>query len=230
MLRGTFHVDTREFSAALREYKKVSRSTLADILNRKACFVLRKAIELTPKAIRSVIENIFNVIGSRLSRSKATGKFKKAGNLYGKSHLAIDIVQAKRFRKGQPPLTQKEASAEGRKLIANRLRGIGSLRAGWSRSYRTFLSATKEAGAALGLPRVKRPGQAKIARPTTDPEAIFEYDLVTATHHAGGSSGPKEIDPRVASALQEAINIETAGMKEEIARRLGEAARPFNAR
>lgn len=227
---ATLIIDTSQLSAALREYKKVSRSTLADILNRKACFILRKAIALTPRASRAAISLIFNVVGSRLSRSKSTGKFKKAGNLYGKSRLAIDIVQAKRFQKGEPPLTQTEASAEGRRLIANRLRGIGSLAAGWSRSYRTFLNATREAGATLGLPRVRRPGQARIARPTTDPEAVFEYDLVTTVHHAGGSSGPREIDPRVASALQEAINIETAGMNEEIARRLQEAARPFNAR
>jgi hypothetical protein len=229
---SSLQIDTRELSAALRQYKELSHSSLPQIINRKVLFILRRALARTPVADRGKIEAEFAVQGARIGIDKKTGRYKKRGNIYadsGASNLAERIIQARRIRAGQQPLSQGELRIAARKLVANRLRAVHALQAGWSRVIRQFAAAVRDGAAALGLPRVKHPGQGTLARNGPNPEATFEYDMVTTRHLAGGFSGQAQIDPRVAAALEQAISEETASLQEEIARRLQEHANKFNA-
>lgn len=211
-------LDMTAFDAALRKYVAESPSDLEDIVNTKLLYVARGALERTPKADRSSIEQALEVVGYKASVSKKTGNFKRRGAILGSGSLLYRLVNARRRRAGEKGLKGKEMAAAARKLLGARLRAIGSLKAGWIRPIQILAARVKESmGSTGGLPRVKGRGTATPANASWNPIAEMTYEV---TERKGG--GGDQIDPRVEAALQQSFDAEARSMEEYISRKVQE--------
>jgi len=213
------HIDASEWRSALRQYLGLTDKTLPEVLNTKMFFILKRARELTPKATAEVIESALGVSGVETRVSRKTGKVRvKRYILVTQAPRAALIVQARRRDKGLPGLYGAKMAKAVRSLINRRKAAIGSLRAGWRKALRAFGLAAKQIAPA-GDPRVRHPGEARIARQSYVPEAIAYYDL-----QARG-----RIDPRVESALASAMRDELASTREYVRKKMQEIADRYNA-
>lgn len=219
-----FDVDMREFNAALRSYATASTKELSDIINQKMFFITRGAHRLTPKVDRAKVEAELGVIAYRVSRSKKTGQFKKRNAIIGGTRLIYAIVNARRRRAGQPGLQKQEMKKAARNLLANRFRGIGTLKAGWVSAIRTFAKAAKMPISIGGVP-VKGKAQSVVAKPSFNPKAEVTYNVTSFdTNHK------PYIDQRTVSALAQAFRDEAASMAQYVASKMQKLTNKYNAK
>lgn len=205
----------RKFNRGLREYAKVSSSSLPKIINRRMVFVAKRAYEGTPKASRSKIESELGVVAYRVIKSRKTGQLKK-GTFVVQGTRGENIIQGLRVKRGEKPLTQKEVRKEARKLIGSRLRAVGALRHGWSDGIRPFQRAS---GYFVNIERGRIRTKSK-GYPATpgrfNPRAKLIYRI---TINRGGK---RIIHPQVARATAMAFRAETRSMGKEVSRRLSQ--------
>jgi len=205
----------RKFTAGMKRYALVSSRSIPEILNKKMLFVVKKAHDKTPLMERSKLEQELGIIAYRIIRSKKTGLLRR-GTFQVRGSRALNIIQGMRYRRGEAPLTQKEAKKEARKMIRSRIRGIGALRYGWYHGSRPFQKAVNSyvkmerstvKARSMGFP-------ATFGRP--NPKAKFAYRLTV------NRGGRRVIDSRVSRAAAFAFRDETREMGKEIAKRLSE--------
>jgi hypothetical protein len=104
-------IDTKEFNSALRDYIKVSRRSIAEIVNKRAVNIAFKAIRHTPKALKSKINR----------------ELKAKSKLNPKAPLGAILVN-----KGRKPGLYGEAmTSEIEALKQRRARTIGFIKSGW---------------------------------------------------------------------------------------------------
>ncbi len=213
----TLHIDQSEFQRTLIEYMGRTKRTIAEVINRKAFDIVLAAFQATPRADRGAV---MAAIGASLVSERVNRKGKTVRRYaYGPDRNLINLVQANRASRGQPPLTQAEALAKGK----GRLRAVGSLAAGW-------LIPMRKLAASFGLrstetgPRVKQKGGATPAKSGWDPVAEWTYTL-TENKPSG-----QQIDPRVVTALQAGFDFATKDMQVYLARKMQEDADRHNAK
>ena len=216
-LQPTIRINTDEFIRNLRTYVTLRiKESLDQIINRKMLFVIRRTRALTPKADRSKISAELGATSTQRV-SKKSGKLKWR-NKYAPTSLAVGLVQWKRHKAGEPPLTQAEAKAKAAKLIGSRLKAVGSLKAGWVKALNMFAKALGSGGDAPDA-RVRAKGSAMTAKPSWNPTASAEYDLAIV----GAGSNQLHIDSRVSAAAAQAFEEETRSMEDYISKKLREA-------
>ena len=224
----SMRVDMREFQAALRDYIRVSKRTLSDILNRKLFSILLKAYTYTPKATREQIEADLNVVAYRVSRSRKTGKMKRRNAIFGTATLVYRIINAARGRAKKKGFYGAQMAKAARKLIGRRLSGIGALRMGWVGAIKKMENIVKQTAAIVQGPRVRQRGTAMPAREGWSPKALASYNLNVRKGPKGART--PQIDKRVELALSRAFAYETQSMREYIARKMQPVTNRFNAR
>lgn len=202
------HIDTTDFDRTLRKYLTVSTRSLTEALNDKMFFILDRAQKETPLGDRAKIEAELGA--TTTERIGKTGKVRRKIS-YRPTKLVYKLVNRK-----TPGLTQTETAEAAKKLIAARLRAVGSLRAGWSAALRKFGMVTGRFGGQAGLPRVKRGSEARPATDGLKAQAEAVYNLLQRGE--GGSLG---IDPRVAVALEKSFASEAQSMEGYLERKLG---------
>lgn len=209
----TVTVEIAAFNAQLREYVRRTQHTLAYAINKKMLFILRRARELTPVANRPQIQQVFNVTQTERI-GKKTGKLRRTTDYTGLNSSAYALLFWKRKQKGLSPfqLPAAEREAAAKKLVAGRLRAIGSLKSGWNAALMGFSRAARFPAKTEG-PRVKQRGSARIAQEGWNPEAVATYSVTEQK-----DTGEKLIDPRVETAVAQAFREETASMKEYLDR------------
>ena len=104
-------IDDREFQAALRDYMKVSRRTLAEIVNKRAVNIAFKSIRYTPKAKKS-----------RINRD-----LKQKSRIAPKAPIAAILVNSKR----KPGLYGQDMVDAVEDLKVKRARTLGFIKSGW---------------------------------------------------------------------------------------------------
>lgn len=104
-------VDTREFKAALREYIKVSRRTLPEIVNKRAVNIAFKAIRYTPKARKSRINK----------------DLKQKSRTNPNAPLSAILVNAGR----KPGLYGEDMKQAVEELRERRHKSLGFIKSGW---------------------------------------------------------------------------------------------------
>lgn len=227
--RVTFRINTREFDEALERYMEVTRRSLADVLNKKALYIARGALRLTPMTEAGAIRSSLGQIIRR--KNSITIKPVKAGAVYSnldrrqsEAPLAALIINARRGRNNIPGLYGPEMEAAIRQLIGARNRSRAFLKSGWIPAIRDLSPLVKDSfgmQGANGQPvQVGKPhGKAIPAHPGLVVKAIIEntasekHETHEALHKYGGP------------ALQQAFNDEAASMQSEVNKRLYEAAR-----
>ncbi len=227
----TFKIDSTEFQRTIREYARVSSHTPAEICNKKAYYIARKAIWFTHKAnfgqMADELGQFLRVITSK-SRfgtltSRGQGQHNSA-DLHPAPLLAL-IINKRRGDKGLPGLYGKAMRDEFRKVFGARARSIGFIKSGWIAAREAF---KKWGGGNKGLPPserdVKQVGQPK-GGATIAKEGIWKCEAIlwngaNAKHDQHGDSIYEYGMP----GLEKAVQDETQSMAEEIERRLREAA------
>lgn len=213
----TLHIDQTEFQRTLIEYMGRTKRTVAEVINRKAFEIVLEAFRATPRADRGAVTA---ALGATLVSERINKKGKTVRRYdYSDTRRIVNLVQANRYSKGLPPLTQSEALAKGK----GRIRSIGSLASGWLLPMRRLAASFGLRSSEVG-PRVKQKGGATAAKAGWDPVAEFTYTL-TENKPAG-----QQIDPRVVTALQAGFDFATRDMKEYLARKMQEDADRHNSR
>ena len=219
----TITIDTREFDRALRLYYEVSKSTMAEIINRKAFFIALRTMAKTPVMSRS-----------QFSRSMATTVWAQRATGPGGMVKRIYALAQKAVAGGAYGGRMK---LEAREFARSRIRSRGYLKGGWlpalavlSKTYQKGADYFKQLGA---LKRAKidsyvdrarvesgrvnpAHGYGRAAKP--GPSIVAEI----ANHIAGRLKGVMAagVRAKAQAALQDAFNAETASMIKEAERRL----------
>lgn len=232
----TFRVRSEEFTRTLNQYAGLTKKTPAEICNKKAYFILRRAIWYTHKAsIESMREKLgeskameLHLIksGKRFSRSKKNIKsFFDRGEAKTSAPLLALIVN-KRRGKGRG-LYGAAMLAELRKVWNARARSIAFIKSGWITARDIFKAfggggrglPTSE-GTAVGGPKVigVPKGGGTLASVVWRAKAVFWNSASAKRDHKQALY--KYGEP----ALQRAFDEETADTMQEVERRLKEQA------
>jgi hypothetical protein len=224
----TLTIDTRPMQEALGQYfvQRVHKS-VASVINRKLFFIAKRAYSDTPVANRSHIQHTFNVTQRErtVKSGKHAGKIRRVTNYQGLNQSAFAILNWSRKRKKLPPVHGRDALKAAKKMIAGRLRAIGSLKSGWIGGIVKLQRRLGESFTPELRTRIKQVGDAKPAREGQNPVSEIAYRLAIRK----GSKSP-EIDPRVHAALQKAFNDEAADTSRFLAEEIQKEADRVNAK
>lgn len=230
MLDVHIKVDHREFDRVFAEYLKLSKKDLRDIVNKKAYFIARNAVMLTPI----------------VDKDKITRELMASSNLYPKAPLAAIIAnkQYNRIRvskKTGKRLTDKAALYGDKmkqaitKLINKRKRSVNYLRSGWIAAIKAIepFQKTKSGpyykrGNTFGKPMGGAKGALDGGLWTC--VASIWNSVINMQHkdniaHKGSTQKIQQI---LTIGMQKAINKETASMRGEVEKRLQARADKVN--
>lgn len=214
-MNPTLTFNKSEWNRGLLGYKRATRRTLPEILNSKLFFIAKAAMVYTPRADRTRIERELGA-EARTRVSKKTGKTKRSYRVKPVS-VAYAIIASARKKRGEPPIPYADRKKEARKLIAGRLKAVGSMKSGWVTAIITLARHIKQYAALESTPRIKGKSRAWPAREGWNPTATAKYRVLAGDR----------IDPRVNKALQRAFSEELADMKQYTARKLGKVAKRY---
>jgi hypothetical protein len=195
-------IDTREFNAALREYIKFSKRSLAEIVNKRAVNICFRAIRHTPAARRP-----------RINRD-----LRQKSRVAPKAQLGPILVNYNRGRAGKKGLQGKDMAAAVEKMRLARHASVGFVKSGWFGAIRDLQPSAK---VFRRPPRViikGRPkGYGKAARQGINPTAEIVNQV----------EGAVKVGRH---ALQRAMNEDALDMRGYVAKKMQQDADRFNAR
>ncbi|HEV2350805.1 MAG TPA: hypothetical protein VG028_13270 [Terriglobia bacterium] len=238
----TVRVNKSEFTRTLRLYASLSRRTPAQVCDKKAYYITRRAIWYTPRVAPEKIaheleaneafELHVNKSGKnkgKYSRAKAHRYFEFGSAQNPENARIIKIIVARLRKTGAaiPPMVELKRMAQ--KLFKARLRSSGFLKSGWIPARDLFRShAGGSAGA--GLPPAEKStlgGPKQIGQPKGGGK-LAETGWKTVAKIWNSASENRDnknaLQKYGEPALEQAIEEEEKSMREEIERRLREAA------
>ena len=139
-----FQVDISRFEKLLANAAGVSSEVSAKALNRKAYFIARRSLELTPRAKRADIEALgLRTVSTRTRFSESRGR-----NLTVRKFNASQAELADNYRRSllfhgkrakvMAYASRADMAADARKWVAKKLRSIGFLASGWVPALRAL--------------------------------------------------------------------------------------------
>jgi hypothetical protein len=211
---------------------QVTPHSTAEVLNKKAFFITRRAVRETPATTKGQITSALGKItrtktkGTLMHLSAARETYKHLQGREAEAPLAALIINARRGRKGEPGLQGTAMTAAIASLIAARSRSPSFLKSGWLPAIKMLEPlVTDKRGAPSGSYRgAKQYGVAKgasmPARPGWKVRCVIEN-----TVRESGKRANDALIRKGGPALQRAFDFEAASMAGEVARRLYESAR-----
>lgn len=195
-----FTVNSREFSAALRQYVLLSKRDIPTICNTKAFYIARRAVVETPAVKPGEIRSFI-----RRGSGAAIGK----------------IINARRGKRGEKGLYGEAMAEMVATVLAARLRSRAFLKSGWLWAVKKLAPYAEKIGARN--PRgAKVYGKAKgDAVPATQGWRVTAKIINTTTAAWDKRDGAGEI---ATPALQRAIDFESKSMLAYIEKKLRQSA------
>lgn len=150
-----FKIDMTEFDRALALYLSVSKQSMADIINRKAYWIARRAFFETPVTPRAIITSGLGQI-RRSKKQIYTGNLRKVSvqSGGGEAPLVALIINSQRGNKGEKGLFGDAMKRAVAAFIGSRLKSRAFLKSGWLPAIRTMEPFAK--GSKAGLPPMDR--------------------------------------------------------------------------
>lgn len=163
----TFRLNTREWDRVLPAYRKVSKRSLAKVINKKMAWIVRRALWYTPKAdYATMARELGQQLQSRTRVNRKTGKSTTSLTARkGKSWLSHTnsartasapllalMINKRRGENGLPGLHGAAMAAEFRRIFGARARSIGFLKSGWLPALKSFRQFSGGGAGARGLP------------------------------------------------------------------------------
>lgn len=199
-----FKLDTKEFDATLKRYRRLSRRDEVEIVNTKAYFIARRAVVETIKADKGKIKAFFD-----RQTQKVVGM----------------IINKRRGKQGKPGL-YGDAMAEAQAMMkARRLRAVGFIKSGWIWCIKNLEGYVKsKRGAARKDSSVKTYGRPKGKAKPAHSSAFLVKAIIQNFAESKKSTTPEPLDKFGMPGLQKAVNFETASMKSYIEEKLRKSA------
>lgn len=239
---ASLRLDTRQFDRVLGQYLRVSERAPAEIINRKAFFIARRAVVETPKANRA--QFIKKLTAQQTVAEKLLGQkvrlTKTKGVLRGKmltqkvkgAPLAALIINARRARQGLPGLSGAKMEEAINQLLAVRSKSVAFLKSGWLPAIR-ILEPHVGNKTGQGAPRMdyRTAHQIGIAKGSAVPARPGWNVRATIENAASARRDKKEALIKYGQpALQRAFDFEAHSTSEEVGRRLCEEGRRLGIR
>lgn len=230
-------VDTTQFSRAAAQLLTKSSRTSVDFLNGQALAVAARAIKLTEKADANKIAIQMGQIGTEVKFSKKAGK-RRTRRIYDTSvsSLAHRIINARRIKKGEPPIWGDELDKQARRMVTGRLRATAFIKSGWIYAVRQLANVVKGRRPSTAGESVQMKGQpkgwakpAKQVSPQSNATIVSEIgnSALIALSKSGTRSNPM---PLAARGLQAALDLTAKDMMQEYERRLRPVVKEHSAR
>lgn len=206
-------LDTREFTKALMEYQEATKKDSAYILNRAARNVAFRAASNTPKADPSAIES--ELLKDKLALKIVTKALRaKIGTSYTTAKGKVRTVTG---------VSRRQIAIAAKRLIANRKKRRGFMRAGWFPAIKLF----------GGTIRGERPlsgskadlGGATLANPGRPIAKLYNAVYGRMTGKAGGQSRA-----RMEQALRQAMTFVANDMRQYAREKMINTARKYSGR
>lgn len=224
----TYTAELTQFNALLPRYAELSRGVMADVLNRKALYIARGAMERTKRASRAQIEKLGLVTKSVRQRTTSKGKIRNVRSFDFQTETAIANYAGALKRVGKSPRQFQDRAAlakAARRWIARKLTSIGFIASGWIRPIRKLQTLVPSSGFSTftdarqyGKPK----GYATAAKKSdANPFAIIAN---TATHNRYGEPIPQSVVDMMWKAVQGSISAEMVSTQSYIRRKMREAA------
>ena len=213
-------MDFREFNRSFKDLYERQQRALPDYTNKKAYYVTRRWLYETPIVAR---ETITNELG-KVTRSGRHGKNIKLQLTHAETSdapLAALIVNKQRGKRGLPGLFGKRMIDAIAALIGTRQKSRGYLRSGLLPALRK-LAASFGGHAPQSMAGARQYGRDKGDAIPARPGWTVKATIVNA---ADSKDGRAALFKHGIPALQRAIDLEAASMREEVLRRIGEEAR-----
>lgn len=248
----TFRLNTSQWNRAAALYAVATKRTMAEAINKKASWIVRRALWYTPKADYGKMgAELGQELQTRTRVNRRTGKEisflsaiksqkEKRGSTWlpqfasdrsGTAPLLALIINKRRGQKGQPGLYGSAMKREFRKIFGARARSIGFLKSGWLPALNLFRRFSGGGAGARGLPPVdtstKQKGAAKgggrIATPARPVAVIWNSASAKRDHKQALFKYGKP-------ALQRAYDEEIADLYQFLAKKMTAEARKIGIR
>jgi len=200
-------MDTRAFDAALGAYLKWNKRAISEIVNTKAYFVARGAVNTTGAVNKSAIE----------AELRAPGRTSSAP-------VGALIVNARRGAKGEKGLNRAKMEAAVNKLVRARQRTVNFLRSGWIPAIKKLESLVPKKGGAAPYKSIKQHGAPMGGANAAKESSLFKaqaeiWNTVTGGKPVAGilsKGSPAKVAAIIEDGLQKAINKEMKSMLQYI--------------
>lgn len=202
-MSASVRLDQQEFQRTFQKLASLSPSELSVFTNFTLRDIAIDAKERTPIADRG---KILSDLGATMTSQKIVKGKTRRRYKYSPTPLVYAIINARRAAAGKPAIPRDEMATAAKKMIASRLRAVGSLRSGWSRAIGILIGAF---GGSDG-PRIRMTSNASPAKPGWSPTATLEYRETVDRGHG------REVDGRVIAALEGAFATKQANMAKRI--------------
>lgn len=211
-MTGTFKDSPNEFTATMRKLIALSSRGETEFVNSRMGHVIKAARDATPIATRGQIQQ---ELGAELVKQRKSNKGKlKRSYRFSPTPVVYAIVNAHQRKLGRRAWPRSEIKRVAEKFIAQRLRAVGSLRAGWTRALAIFGRAIKQPFSSEG-PAVKKTSRGLIAKPPVN-QAEVEYRM-TVDHGLG-----RHVDDRVVRALEIGFSKENVEMNMQLEKKMNQ--------
>lgn len=223
-------VDTRGFNMAFKKYMQECKRDIVDVVNTKAYFIARNAVQMTEAVDKNKIEQ----------------ELRAASELYPNAPLAAILAAKAQNRtriskktgkqlKDKAGLYGSRMTAAMEKIIRVHKASSNFLRSGWIPAIKA-LERVAEKGGAPRYPNTKTygtpKGGARSARQNSTWRPSSEiWNSVTGgikKHGLDKQSNPSAVQKILQEGLQKAINKEEASMKAYVEKKLAARAAKFN--
>jgi hypothetical protein len=226
-------IDTREFKAALKEYREYTKRDLATIINTKGFYIARGAVRLTHRPTKEEIRRKLQefIGGGHLTKTKVT-RYTATGMSYQAPLLAL-IINKKRGQAGKPGLYGDRMKKAMNSEMGRRYASIAFIAAGFLPAVKAFEPYAERKGAApardseakqLGRPK----GSGTAARSSGSDGWRVRGVIVNSASARGDKKGA--LEKFGGAALRQAIANEVASMESYIAQKLQASADKVNAK
>lgn len=232
----SFKLDTRQFERRLEQYIPLARKDIADELNRRSANILMWAIKYTEKAALNELRNIFTksstVMRAVTPRKTKQTRFTKPRKRIGGTLDGYRILNYRRnIRLGRRPTGNPPGGGLGgqsmREYVKKTFRALGSavgyLKSGWLPALQVF---KQTGGSAPDTAKLKgKRGTASFGGGTrAKPGDIIRSYFYSTANPRTFARGPVPIEARLNTALQKAVDNQTADMMIYINRKMKERA------
>jgi hypothetical protein len=206
-----------------------SSRTMPEFINGQGLAVASRAIKHTEKANADQIAAMLGQVGTKVVRSRKTGKLRKGARVYSaeENTFAARIINKRRHDAGQKPLSGPFLADAVRKMINARVRSVSFIKSGWVWAVRELSKAVgyRPKGATGAGDATRAKGAAKgYAKPATftlsgpvvceiGNSSLIEVSRLNPSHHSNPT-------PIAAKGLQMALDETAADMAQELARRM----------
>jgi hypothetical protein len=219
MITPKITVDTSAFDKAFKDYTQFNKRAMSEIVNTKAYYIARNAVNLTDS----------------VDKSKIKSDLEGPSRVNPKVPLVNILINAQRGGQGLKGLQGAEMRSEANKLKKIKQNSSNFLRAGWIAAINAIGKFMPKKGGP-SYKKVKIKGQEKGGGKGAPKENAWRtsasiWNTVTGyinNHGLNKHNEPSKVAAILEKGLQKAIDKETASMQAYVTKKLQEGIDKFN--